>query len=345
MSTKSILVVYAGGTIGMVPGPRGLAPSESFASRIGDWIAAEPTLAGVNCHVIACDPLIDSADANPSSWHHLAGIIWEKRETFDAVVILHGTDTLSHTASALSFLLSDFNKPIVLTGAQIPFAAESSDAKMNFIGALHSAAADIREVCIFFDGVLLRGNRTRKWGTRRGESFISAHWPAMGRFDGDLQISDTALLPASAAPRMSAPRKLPAGSAGLLTVFPGFGADLLLASADAYPAGLVLELYGAGTGPTESMCKALKRITGKGIVIIGVSRCVRGVLEPHLYENGRLLADCGVANGHDLTPEAAMTKLHWLWCESRGREDASALIAKSIAGELTRRQGLDPGIG
>jgi L-asparaginase len=342
MSTKSILVVYAGGTIGMIPGPRGLAPSESFATRIGDWIAAEPNLAVVKCDVIACEPLIDSADANPSSWHHLAAIIWEKRETFDAVVIAHGTDTLSYTASALSFLLSDFNKPIVLTGAQMPFSAESSDAKSNLIGALHSAATHIREVCIFFDGTLLRGNRTRKWGTRWGESFISAHWPALGRFDGDLRISDTALLRTSHAPRISAPAKLPAGSAGLLTVFPGFGTDLLLAAADTYPAGLVLELYGAGTGPTQFMCKALRRITGKGIPIVGVSRCVRGVLEPDRYENGQTLAECGVANGYDLTPEAAMTKLHWLWCAPTRREHTSALIAKSIAGELTREQGHDP---
>jgi L-asparaginase len=337
MSKHSILVVYAGGTIGMIRGRRGLVPSDRFATRIGDWIAAEHSLAGINFDVIACDPLIDSADASPSSWHHLAAIIWEKRETFDATVILHGTDTLSYTASALSFLLSDFNKPIVLTGAQLPFSAESTDARSNFIGALHSATADIREVCVFFDGVLLRGNRTRKWGTRVGESFISAHWPALGRIDGDLQISNTALLPASP-PRTSAPRTIPAGSAGLLTVFPGFGADLLLAAADAYPAGLVLELYGVGTGPTESMCNALRHITSRGIPIVGVSRCARGVLEPDQYENGRMLAECGVANGYDLTPEAAMTKLHWLWCASSARANTAAVIAIPIAGELTREQ-------
>jgi L-asparaginase len=335
MLPKSILVVYAGGTIGMVLGSRGLAPSDRFATRIADWIATEHRLAGINCDVIACEPLIDSADASPSSWHHLAALIWEKHETFDAIVILHGTDTLSYTASALSFLLSDFNKPIVLTGAQIPFSAESSDAKMNLIGALHSAAANVREVCIFFDGVLLRGNRTRKWGTRAGESFISANWPALGRFDGDLQILHTALLPVSPAPRMRAPRKLPSGSVGVLTVFPGFSGDLLLAAADAYPAGLVLELYGAGTGPTESMRKALKCITGKGTPIVGVSRCVRGVLEPDRYENSRSLLECGVANGYDLTPEAALTKMHWLWSAPTGRKDMAALIAKPIAGELT----------
>jgi L-asparaginase len=336
MSKKSILVVYAGGTIGMIPGPGGLAPCRNFTTTIADWITAEPALASVSCNIIACEPLIDSADADPSSWHQLATIIWEKRETFDGVVIAHGTDTLAYTASALSFLLSDFNKPIVLTGAQIPFSAKSSDAKSNLIGAVRSAGAGIREVCIFFDGMLMRGNRTRKWGTRHGESFISAHWPILGRFDGDLQISDAALLPVSATPRRSAPKKLPVGSAGLLTVFPGFSAELLLAAADTYPAGLVLELYGAGTGPTVSMRRALTRIVGEGIPVVGVSGCLRGAVEPELYENGRMLADCGVANGYDLTAEAALTKLHWLWCDSAGRGNSSVFVGKSIAGELTR---------
>jgi L-asparaginase len=336
MREPSILIVYAGGTIGMVPGPDGLIPSVSFVQQIDGWIADRPGPA-VRHRVIALEPLMDSANADARTWHRLAGLLWDARDTFAAAVVLHGTDTLCYTASTLSFLLAGFGKPIVLTGAQIPFSAPDSDARSNLLGALACATADLHEVCVFFDGTLMRGNRTRKWSTRRGEGFISPHWPPLARFDDRPRLDSSALLPRPPVTRCRPPPPARMQAGGLVKMFPGLDARVLLAAVDAHPDGLVLELYGAGTGPVadRAVRRALETIAGSGVPMIGVSQCVRGTVDPERYETGRILADCGVAHGHDLTAEAALTKLHCLRCEEKGDADIGALIARPVAGELT----------
>jgi L-asparaginase len=341
MPKKSILVLYAGGTIGMAAGPRGLVPSLSFAAEVDKWTAGDSRLSDVSCRIHRSDALIDSADATPVFWHQIADAIWNAGAGCDGVVIAHGTDTLAYTASALSFLLADFNKPIVLTGAQVPFSAKNSDAKENLLGAIRCAAADLREVCIFFDGVLLRGNRARKQSTASAKAFISAHWPALGHLDGaGVRLCREALLAPAHVTRNRPPAKPRSGTAGLLKVFPGIRAALLLAAADACPAGLVLELYGAGTGPVgdKPIEAAIERLATRKFPLVGVSQCIEGAMTPDVYENSRRLADLGVENGHDLTAEAALCKLYSHWCSSDGQLLGS-FLAKPIAGELTPRTG------
>jgi L-asparaginase len=347
MPKKSILVLYAGGTIGMTPGPRGFVPSVSFAAEVDEWTAGDSGLSDVSCRILRSDALIDSADATPAFWHHIADAIWNAGTTCDGVVIAHGTDTLAYTAGALSFLLADFNKPIVLTGAQVPFSAKKSDAKKNLLGAIRCAAADLREVCIFFDGVLLRGNRARKRSTASARAFTSAHWPALGHLDGaGVRLCREALLAPAQVARSRPPARPRNGTAGLLKIFPGIRAELLLAAADACPAGLVLELYGVGTGPVadKPIESALERLASRKFPLVGVSQCVEGAMTPNVYENSRRLADLGVANGHDLTAEAALCKLYSRWCDFEDQALGS-FLAKPIAGELTPRLVLDPPIG
>jgi L-asparaginase len=276
---KTILMLYAGGTIGMVEGRSGLVPSRRFGGQIEEWLERRRELRGHRYLIEVAEPLIDSANAEPATWHGIARMIWARRNQIDGAVVLHGTDTLAYTASALSFLLVDFGKPIVLTGAQVPFSFPRSDGEANVRGALAFAlTARVREVCVYFDGMLLRGNRTRKWSTQAGEGFFSPHWPELGRLGTRPRVNGAALLHIAPAARPRRPAKVGVASVGLLKLYPGISDRLLSAAADAHPGGLVLELYGAGTGPAKSKAirDALRAITSRGTPVVGVSQCIRG---------------------------------------------------------------------
>jgi len=339
MSHRRILIIYAGGTIGMVPSANGFVPSARFADDIGRLIVKHHGT-GARHRLITLDPLIDSANASPHTWHRLAGPLWAARDHFDAAVILHGTDTLAYTASALSFLLAGLNKAVILTGAQIPFAMPTSDGERNLQGAFACATTPVREVCIFFDGVLLRGNRARKWSTQPGDGFRSPHWPRLAHVNGSVDI-DTSTLLAPTTPRCDPPPAIVTDRAAIVTLFPGIDASLLRAAADHHRAGLVLGLHGAGTGPTANPAirHALTAISADRIPLLGISQCPHGTLNPALYETGRQLADCGVLNGRDLTPEAALAKLHTLSCQRCPADDVAAAVAVPVAGELTPANG------
>jgi L-asparaginase len=336
---KTILMLYAGGTIGMVPGRSGLVPSRGFTRQIEQWLGRRRELARHRYLIEAVEPLIDSANAEPATWHAIARRIWSKRAEIDGAVVLHGTDTLAYTASALSFLLVNFGKPIVLTGAQVPFSQPGGDGEANMAGALLCAQSRaVREVCAYFDGALLRGNRTRKWSTRSGEGFFSPHWPDLGRLaGGELQITADALLSLEPQAGPAKPGKVGAASVGLLKLYPGISDRMLSAAAEAHPGGLVLELYGAGTGPARSKAirDALRAIVARAIPVVGVSQCVRGKVTPDVYAASQAFAACGVLNGYDLTPEAALTKLSHLRNSGVPLDRIGPEIARPFAGELT----------
>lgn len=337
MARARILVVYVGGTIGMRPGPSGIIPDARFGDELVRWIGDRRDLAAHDLVVHLLEPLIDSADAVPANWRSVARHIRDNHDDFDGIVVLHGTDTLAYTASALSFLLVGLAKPIILTGAQAPFAFPGSDPEANIRGAVACALdGRIREVGIYFDGALLRGNRARKSSTHIGDGFGSPHWPELARFDGTLAVAPNA----DAGLR---PRPFPAADTepvGLLKVYPGISDRMIMAAADAHPRGLVLELYGSGTAPTldQLVRRALETITCRKTPPVGVSQCVRGEISQTSYASSRLLRDAGVMSGHDLTPEAALTKLtylHGLWTPF---ERMAAEIARPLAGELTPDQ-------
>jgi L-asparaginase len=338
MSSKSILVLHAGGTIGMVAGTSGLVPGRRFIAQIEDWIGRQRDLHHHDYRIETLDPLIDSADAEPATWLALARRIWTMRDLIDAVVVLHGTDTMAYTASAASFFLIGLGKPVILTGAQLPFSVPDSDGEMNVLGALACAAeGSIREVCIFFDHKLMRGNRTRKWSTDKGDAFLSPHWPELARVEHGLHVAHEALLPPVAG-SPSPPRSSGAHTAvGLVKLYPGMSDYVVSAAADAHPGGLVLELYGSGTGPAANklMRRTLQGIAARGTPLIGVSQCFHGRMTPAIYASGRALAECGIANGYDLTPEAALTKLTYLQERDTSPDLVAAEMARALAGEIT----------
>jgi L-asparaginase len=338
MAGKSVLMLYAGGTIGMVAGRSGLVPGRRFVAQLESWISRQRDLVQHEIRITAFDPLIDSADAKPATWLALAQHIWTMRSLVDAVVVLHGTDTLAYTASAVSFFLIGFGKPVVLTGARVPFSMSGSDGETNMRGALKCAVeGSIREVGVFFDGRLMRGNRTRKWSTENGDAFASPHWPALAQMGRGLRIAHDALLAPSAG--SASPPHVPSRSAtvGLIKLYPGISDAVISAAADAHSGGLVLELYGAGTGPATDgrMRQAFQAIASRGIPLVGVSQCFRGRITPGLYAAGQALAECGVVNGYDLTPEAALTKLTYLHHLAVPPARIASEIARALAGEVT----------
>jgi L-asparaginase len=341
MVRARILIVYVGGTIGMKPGPSGLVPSAVFAEELMRWLERDHDVRiSHDAAVHLLEPLIDSAEAVPANWRSVAHHVWANHDGCDGVVVLHGTDTLAYTASALSFLLIGLGKPVILTGAQVPFGFPGSDAEANIRGAVACALdGRIREVAIFFDGVLLRGNRARKSSTHIGDGFTSPHWPELARFNGRLDIAPNALLPVE-----PFPRPLPVAETepvGLLKVYPGISEQMIIAAADAHPRGLVLELYGSGTAPAlnRPVRRALETVTRRKTPMVGVSQCLHGEISPACYASSHLLRDAGVVSGHDLTAEAALAKLTYLNGLRTPFERLAGEIARPLAGELTPEQG------
>lgn len=341
MSCQRILVLYAGGTIGMEAGGAGYAPGRGLMQQAQAWLAQHPRLRGHDYTFETREPLIDSANAVPADWLGLASTLWQRRQDADGFVVLHGTDTLAYTASALSYLTQGFGKPIVITGAQRPASTPDSDARANLGGAVLAALASrLCEVTVFFGGALMRGNRVRKYSAEALDAFRSPHWPLLGSMQGQELVLDSAALPGGPVQVAAAAPALPgfAGlSVGLVTLYPGISAAMIAAAGKVCPSGLVLSMYGAGAGPAadRSIIEALGALTAQGIPLLGVSQCFDGRIDLRYYEAGRLFADCGVIDGADLSPEAGLTKLYFLASQGTAIADMARALRTPIAGEMS----------
>jgi L-asparaginase len=339
MTAKTICILYVGGTIGMEQGASGYAPGIGLVERITAWTANHAHLASHRYRVEVCEPLIDSANAVPMDWSRLASLLWARRNSADGFVVLHGTDTLAYAASALSFLLQGFGKPVVVTGSQLPASMPESDAQDNALGAIACALEPgINEVTVYFGKRLLRGNRVRKRSSEAFDSFESPHWAALAEMGEQLVINRESLLDGSKQARAPAtPKDFDQISIGLLKLYPGIGAGLIAAAARIHPDGLVLELYGAGAGPAANpaIVAALREAVAHGTPIVGVSQCFDGKVDLAIYEAGQALAACGVIDGGDLTAEAALAKLYYLRSVATPSGEIAQAMRNPIAGEVT----------
>ena len=338
MPRRSILVLYTGGTIGMRNAPDGLVPEPGFVRCLESALAFDAQLEGFQCTVERVDPVIDSADAKPDFWIRLARRLWEARDRFDGFVVLHGTDTMAYTASALSFFLAGFDKSVVLSGAQVPITRTGSDAEANLSGAVMCACEPLlREVAIFFGGLLLRGNRARKWSSSARKAFCSPRWPPLARLVHDTVMVDESALLRRRPLHRPVPRTdfcLPVGN---LKLYPGISPELVQLAGVVNIGGLVVEMYGAGTGPARDteLLHVIGRLTNRGTPVVGVSQCFNGELTPVLYATSRAFSEAGLIDGRDLTPEAALTKLVYLRCLEVPASDMATRIAEDIAGEIS----------
>lgn len=315
-SRASILVIYTGGTIGMQPGDRGLAPGGDFASRMSAALESlsPARRARLPAYTLWESPApIDSSSASPCNWIDIAARIAECYRDYSGFVILHGTDTLAWCASALAFELQGLTRPVVVTGSQKPLGSESSDALANLEAALCFAAmTDLREVALAFGGRLLRGCRSRKMYTHDALGFDSPNWPLLGEIiEHEPVLHPARCLPTSGAPRFQLTRPLAPLPVVRLTLWPGMRADLVSRwLEDDTVRGAVIECWGSGNLPEDpALIGALARAVGEGKMLVAVTQCTYGGVELGVYASGATLNEIGVVSADDMTVEAAFCKL------------------------------------
>jgi L-asparaginase len=332
----SVFVLHTGGTIGMVPTAAGHAPVANALGPYLDWIVANSGGELAPISFLELDPPIDSANATPEDWCTIARILYERRPDHSGFVVLHGTDTMAYTSSALSFLLPGFGKPVVVTGSQIPITRIRSDGRQNFIGALQVATrSELHEVTLLFGEVLLRGNRATKMDASGLDAFDSPRFPPLAEIGIDIVVRRELVRPPDENSRLTAGTL---GHAAAMRLFPGFSASILANLCQPPLQGLVIEAYGAGNGPSEDrdFLAAIETATSQGIVVVVVTQCVRGSVQPGAYATGSALINAGAVPGYDMTPEAALTKLAVLLGQDFSRATVERLMQQDIAGELSR---------
>jgi lysophospholipase len=348
-----VLVLYTGGTIGMREGARGFAPAKDF---LGEQIAKLPQFHDatlprfttppssskkrVRFDIKEYDPLLDSSNMGLDDWARIAGDIGAAYDDYDAFVVLHGTDTMAYTASALSFMLEGLSKTVILTGSQIPLAQLRNDAVDNMLGALTIAGHyEIPEVCLYFRGKLHRGNRVQKIDASGLDAFQSGNFPPLAHVGTEIEVRwDLVRAPSRSDANASHLRVQTAmdPNVAALRLFPGMTAEILAGFLRPPLRGLVLETYGTGNAPDRrtDFLDAIREATSRGVVVVSCTQCHKGSVNT-AYEAAAALADAGVAFGADMTPEAALTKLCWLLGAERSPEEARRAIAEDLRGELT----------
>jgi L-asparaginase len=331
-----VFVLSTGGTIGMVDTPEGYAPVPGALEPYLNWIIENARSELPPIAFLELDPPIDSANATPEDWCAVARVLYERRAEHAGFVVLHGTDTMAYTSSALSFLLPDFRKPVVVTGSQIPIARTRSDGRQNLIGALQVAArSDVREVTLLFGEVLLRGNRATKIDAFGLDAFDSPRFPPLAEIGIDIVVNQSLARTATEDPRLMAGRL---GKVAATRLFPGFSGSILANLCRAPLQGLVLEAYGAGNGPSNDpeFLAAIEAATAQGIVVVVVTQCARGSVQPGAYATGSALMHVGAVPGYDMTSEAALTKLAVLLGQGYDPSTVANSMQRDIAGELSR---------
>jgi L-asparaginase len=338
--TPSLLIIYTGGTIGMVKDKITGALQPYHFDDIYNLI---PVLRNFdyNLRSISFDPLIDSSNVTPSFWVKLATVIEDNYEKYDGFVVLHGTDTMSYSASMLSFMLENLNKPVILTGSQLPMGVIRTDGRDNFINAIEIAAAHIDgkplvpEVAIYFENKLLRGNRTSKFNAEHFNAFLSGNYPPLAEVGVHIRYN-TELILKPQLKKLKVHKDLD-NSVIILKLYPGI-AEIVVKSALNIVGlkGVILETYGAGNAPTDAwFINALSEAISKDIIIYNVTQCKGGAVDMGKYETSMQLSRIGVIGGYDITTESAVAKMMFLLGQGYSSTEIKKLLQLSMRGELT----------
>ena len=340
----SLLLIYTGGTIGMKVDPalQALTPFDfnqileevpelrKFAYRIDSW---------------TFDPLIDSSDVEPSLWISLAGLIEEKYDEYDGFVILHGTDTMAYSASALSFMIENLSKPVIFTGSQLPIGMPRTDGKENLISAVEIAAAKdadghalVPEVCICFDNILMRGNRTCKMNSDNFRAFRSENLPPLAEAGINIRYNTGIIRHPASWDDAPIFRKALDTRVSILKMHPGITPQIvrdIMCSPDTR--AVIIETYGAGNAPSKNwFLKIVQEAAGMGKIILNVTQCIAGSVNMDIYATGKCLKDAGVVSGYDSTTESALAKLFYLLGSFQDNEQVKKLLEEDLRGEISK---------
>lgn len=342
-SRPRILMIYTGGTIGMKENPETKALEPLDFDHLLDNVPKLKKLDFDISHLQFQHP-IDSSDMNPHCWARIAGWIDENYHQYDGFVVLHGTDTMAYTASALSFMLQQLSKPVIITGSQLPIGEVRTDGEENLITALQIAAAKdndgrpmVREVAILFENYLWRGNRSTKRSADNFNAFRSNNYPELAKIGLGIYFNKEALWrsPVKDAP-LDVHYQMDTNIA-FIDIFPGIQENVVnhILKTPGLK-GVVLKTYGAGNAPGEAwLGKALREAVDKGIVVVNVTQCQNGEVDPYRYKAGLALAQSGIVSGHDLTSEAALTKLMYLLGRGLKPTQVMHYMESNLCGEMS----------
>lgn len=337
----SILLIYTGGTIGMVQKTETGALVPVRFNQILDEVP-ELNRLGYNLKSITFNPPIDSSDMTPKIWGKLARTIQKNYSKFDGFVILHGTDTMAYTASALSYMLENLDKPVVMTGSQLPIGILRTDGKENLITSIEIAAAKqygaaiVPEVCIYFDFKLSRGNRTSKRHADHFSAFRSTNYPLLAKAGVDIKFYHENIYYPKSKGILKANTNFDENVV-ILRIFPGMS-RIVFESIINIPGlrGIVLETFGSGNIPSVPwMMPLIKRAIRQGIIILNITQCEGGAVKMGHYFASRELQSAGVVSGEDMTTEAAVTKLMFLLGQGLSDEDIKLYLKKNRSGEIS----------
>lgn len=336
MKRKKIYIAYTGGTIGMKKSSKGYIPAEGFLTQTvkasAEFNREEMPLFDIHEYC----PLIDSSDMSPLHWQLIADDIKQKYADYDGFVVLHGTDTMAYTASALSFMLEDLTKPVIVTGSQIPLSQLRSDGQVNLLNAMYLAANyPIGEVSLFFNNQLYRGNRATKMHADGFAAFGSPNMVPLAKVGINIELVAGQLSP-SISNKLGVTQITPQQIA-VVHLYPGISVELIKSMMTDSLKALVLLSFGVGNAPqNKEMLELFNNATQSGLVIVNLTQCLQGSVNMGGYATGNALLNAGVISGYDMTLEACLTKLHYLLSQNLETETIRHLMQDNLKGELTR---------
>ena len=341
---SSILLIYTGGTIGMKEDPeiQALRPFD-FSQILGEVPELAKFAYKIDSYTF--DPLIDSSDVEPSLWVSLAKLIESRYEDYDGFVILHGTDTMAYSASVLSFMLEGLTKPVIFTGSQLPIGVPRTDGKENLISSVEIAAAKdteghaiVPEVCIYFDNVLIRGNRSTKINSDNFRAFRSENLTPLAEAGINIRYNTQLIRKPDSWQLNPTFHKHLDTRVSILKMHPGITPDVvkhILCSPQTR--AVIIETYGAGNAPSkEWFLSIVKEAVAMGKILMNVTQCIAGSVNMDIYATGKSLKEAGVINGYDSTTESALGKLFFLLGESQDNEFVKTRLEQNLRGEISK---------